>query len=144
MREGIIRIDLQDAFEEIADVGAGAVTQQRYRRMMPHQRMVRVAAKRLSKHHQRILVPVRLVVHRGKLHGDLRIAGQMPCLLDFVDRPVDLVRIARPDLVAVPQQTLRNEVPGAAPKPLARAVVTRRGRPVGRAARTRPRAPSVV
>jgi len=116
LRKGVVAIHLQHAVEEISNVGRGTVPQQRYRRVMPDQRVSWIAAERLAKHDERLRVLVCLVIHRAQLHGDLGVARQRPCLLDLLDRPVDLVRLVRPDPVSLPQETSCHEVPGAAPQ----------------------------
>jgi hypothetical protein len=74
-----------------------------------------------------VLVPICQIVHRGKLNGDLRLVGQRPRLLYFIDRLEDSVRVFRPYPVARFQQTFRDEVPGAAPKPIVPAALMRPG-----------------
>jgi hypothetical protein len=87
--------------------------------MMPHQGMSRITAKGLPKNDERILVSVRLIIHRGELHGDLRGVHQRPCLLDFLYRLMELARIAGPNPIALLQQSFGYEIPGATPKPIA-------------------------
>src|SRR5258707_12672641 len=79
---------------------------------MPDERVAWIAAERLAKHDESLVVLVCLIVHRAQLYGDLGIARQRPRLLDVLDRPVDLVRLVRPDTVALSQQTPRHEVAG--------------------------------
>ena len=95
-RERILRVDFQHAFEEVADVARSAVPEQGYRRVVTEQRMVGIAAECLTQDHQRIVVAVGSVVHRGKLDRDLRIAGQAPRLLDLVDRLLDAMGFGGP------------------------------------------------
>jgi hypothetical protein len=81
LRESVIGVDLQHAGEEILDIRFRAVSQQRYRCMMPYERMSRIPAKRLTENDKGIFVPIHQIVCRGKLYGDFRVMGQRPRLL---------------------------------------------------------------
>jgi hypothetical protein len=118
LRESIVGVDPQHAGEEIPNIGRRTMSQQGYRRMMPQKRMSRIPVNRLPEHDKCVLIPICQIVHRGKLYGDLGIVGQCPRLFYFLDRPEDLVRIVRPNPVALLQETFCDEVPGAAPKPI--------------------------
>ena len=85
--------------------------------MMPQQRMSRIPMRRLLENDERVLVPIRQIVHRGKLNGDLGVMGQRPRLFYFFDCLEDPMWLFRPHPVALLQETSCHEVPGMAPKP---------------------------
>jgi hypothetical protein len=60
--ESVIRVGLQHAGEKIADIRRRAVSQQRYRRMVPHERMSRIDTKRLTQKGQCVFVPIHQIV----------------------------------------------------------------------------------
>jgi hypothetical protein len=86
--------------------------------MMPQQRMSRISMRRLLENDERVLVPIRQIVHRGKLYGDLGVMGQRPRLFYFFDCLEDPMWIFRPHPVALLQEAFCHEVPGTAPKPI--------------------------
>jgi hypothetical protein len=96
--------------------------------MMPDERMSRIPAKRLTENDKCVFVPIYSIVCCGKLYGDLRIVGQRPRLLYFLDLLVDPAWIVCPDPVRLFQETFCHESPGAAPKPPIIAILNPPGR----------------